>query len=110
MEGFVIKLNLSYFFYKLIYKFREIFMNISGEEVLSSIISPHQVREGDLLYIGIGIGLSGGALCAAIIAHYKYIKRKRDKGINYVRNDKDDTTDIKAIIDYFDTKQPIQVI
>jgi len=83
-------------------------MNISGEEVLSSIVSTHQVRGGDLLYIG--IGLSGGVLCAAIIAHYKYIKRKRDKGINYVCNDKDDTTTIKAIIDYFDTKQPIQVI
>jgi hypothetical protein len=85
-------------------------MNISGEEVLSSIVSPHQVRGGDLFYIGIGIGLSSGVLCAAIIVHSKYIKRKRDKGINYVCNDKDDTTDIKAIIDYFDTKQPIQVI
>jgi len=85
-------------------------MNISGEEVLSSIISHHQIKGGDLFYIGSGIGLSSGLLCAAIIVHSKYIKRKRDKGINYVYNDKDDTTTIKAIIDYFDTKQPIQVI
>jgi len=110
VEGFVIKIEFILFFYKLFYKFREIFMNISGEEVLSSIVSPDQVKGGDLFYIGSGIGLSGGLLCAAIIAHYKYIKRKRDKGINYVCNDKDDTTTIKAIIDYFDTKQPIQVI
>jgi hypothetical protein len=85
-------------------------MNSTGQELLGSIISHHQIKGGDLFYIGSGIGLSGGLLCAAIIAHYKYIKRKRDKGINYVYNDKDDTTDIKAIIDYFDTKQPIQVI
>lgn len=85
-------------------------MNISAEEVLGSVISNHQVKGGDLLYIGIGIGLSSGVLCASIIAHYKYIKRKHDKDINYVCNDKDDTTYIKAIIDYFDTKQPIQVI
>lgn len=51
-------------------------MNISGLDVLGSVISNHQINEDHLLYIGMGIGLSGGLLCAIIIAHYKYIKFK----------------------------------
>lgn len=65
-------------------------MNIS---VLASIISnENKVKGGDLFYIGMGIGLSGGLLCAIIIAHYKYIKFKNKPPISDLSNDKDDTT------------------
>jgi hypothetical protein len=89
-------------------------MNSSVEEVLGSIINPqhnHQIKGGDLFYIGTGIGLSGGLLCVCIIAHYKYIKFKASLATrhvtNDVHNDKDDHIAIAAIIDYFDTKQSI---
>jgi hypothetical protein len=84
-------------------------MNNSVEEVLGSIINHHQIKGGDLFYIGTGIGLSGGLLCACIIAHYKYIKFKASLVSsdvhNRVANDKDDDAAIAVIIDYFDTKQ-----
>jgi hypothetical protein len=80
----------------------------SSEGVLGSIINHHQIKGGDLFYIGSGIGLSGGLLCACIIAHYKYIKFKASLVSsdvpNRVANDKDDAI-IAVIIDYFDTKQ-----
>jgi hypothetical protein len=83
-------------------------MNNSVEEVLGSIINHHQIKGGDLFYIGTGIGLSGGLLCACVIAHYKYIKFKASLVSsdvhNRVANDKDDAA-IAVIIDYFDTKQ-----
>jgi hypothetical protein len=83
-------------------------MNSSAEEVLGSIINHHQIKGGDIFYIGSGIGLSGGLLCACIIAHYKYIKFKASLMSsdvhNRVANDKDDAA-IAVIIDYFDTKQ-----
>jgi hypothetical protein len=86
----------------------------SSEGVLGSIINHDQIKGGDLFYIGTGIGLSGGLLCACIIAHYKYIKFKASlvpsDVPNRVHNDKDDDATIAVIIDYFDTKQPIQVI
>ena len=85
-------------------------MNISGEEVLGSIISKHQINEDHLLYIGIGIGLSSGLLCLIVIAHYKYIKHKNKQPINDLSNDKDDTTIINNIIDWLDTRRPIQVV
>ena len=81
-------------------------MNIS---VLASIISnENKVKGGDLFYIGAGIGLSGGLLCAIIIAHYKYIKLKlkNKPPISDLSNDKDDTTIINAII----TGRHIQVV
>ena len=79
-------------------------MNIS---ILASIISnENKVKGGDLFYIGAGIGLSGGLLCAIIIAHYKYIKLKNKPPISDLSNDKDDTTIINAII----TGRHIQVV
>jgi len=85
-------------------------MNSSVAEVLGSIINPlhnHNIKGGDLFYIGTGIGLSSGLLCAGIIAHYKYIKFKANRDITkeIVHNDKDDDAIIAVIIDYFDTKQ-----
>lgn len=86
-------------------------MNSSVAEVLCSIINPlhnHNIKGGDLFYIGTGIGLSSGLLCVGIIAHYKYIKFKASlvpsDVPNRVANDKDDVA-IAVIIDYFDTKQ-----
>jgi len=75
----------------------------SSEGVLGSIINPHNIKGGDLFYIGTGIGLSAGLLCAGIIAHYKYIKFKATREIEH--NDKDDDAIIAVIIDYFHTKQ-----
>ena len=49
-------------------------MNISALGVLGSVITYHPVSEDHLLYIGMGIGLSSGLLCAIVILHYKYIK------------------------------------
>jgi hypothetical protein len=87
-------------------------MNSSVAEVLCSIINPlhnHNIKGGDLFYIGTGIGLSSGLLCAGIIAHYKYIKFKASRDItkDLVHNDKDDDAIIAVIIDYFDTKQSL---
>ena len=50
----------------------------SSQEVLGSIINGHindQIKGGDLFYIGTGIGLSSGLLCACIIACSNYYKR-----------------------------------
>ena len=82
-------------------------MNISSLDVLGSVISNHQVSEDHLLYIGMGIGLSSGLLCASIIAHYKYIRFKASLTTNVVPNDKDDDATIAVIIDYFHTRQSI---
>jgi hypothetical protein len=90
-------------------------MNSSVAEVLCSIINPlhnHNIKGGDLFYIGTGIGLSSGLLCACIIAHYKYIKFKaslmsRDITRKIKHNDKEDEAIIAVIIDYFDTKQSL---
>jgi hypothetical protein len=73
--------------------------------VLGSIINHQQIKGGDLFYIGSGIGLSCGLLCACIIAHYKYNKFKASLVPNCVPNRKDDDAIIAVIIDYFDTKQ-----
>ena len=51
-------------------------MNISALGVLGSVITYHPVSEDHLLYIGMGIGLSSGLLCAIVILHYKYFKFK----------------------------------
>jgi hypothetical protein len=79
--------------------------------VLGSIINPqhnHQIAGSHLFYIGTGIGLSSGLLCACIIAHYKYIKFKARLATRDVpkgsHNDKDDSATIAVIIDYFDSK------
>ena len=82
-------------------------MNSSVAEVLCSIINPHNIKGGDLFYIGTGIGLSSGLLTSLIIAHYKYIKFKATREIprEIEHNDKDDDAIIAVIIDYFHTKQ-----
>ena len=84
-------------------------MNSSVAEVLGSIINPlhnHNIKGGDLFYIGTCIGLSSGLLCAGIIAHYKYIKSKAGCVTREIEhNDKDDDAIIAVIIDYFHTKQ-----
>ena len=52
----------------------------NSQEVLGSIINGHindQIKGGDLFYIGSGIGLSSGLLCACIIARSNYYKRKQ---------------------------------
>jgi hypothetical protein len=87
-------------------------MNSSVAEVLCSIINPlhnHNIKGGDLFYIGTGIGLSSGLLCVGIIAHYKYIKFKATRKIprDATSNDKDDDAIIAVIIDYFHTKQSL---
>ena len=55
-------------------------MNISETENLFSSISnlDQQITASiDLFYIGTFIGLAGGFLCACVIAHVNYIKKKR---------------------------------
>ena len=81
-------------------------MNNSVEEVLGSIINAHHIKGGDLFYIGTGIGLSAGLLCACIIAHANYYKRKRKHTINTSAVN-DDETFIKEL---FAKGEIIQVI
>lgn len=62
----------------------------SSQEVLGSIINEHinhQIKGGDLFYIGTGIGLSSGLLCACIIARSNYYKRKQSINTNAANND-----------------------
>ena len=56
-------------------------MNISALGVLGSVITYHPVSEDHLLYIGMGIGISSGLLCAIVILHYKYFKFKAKSSI-----------------------------
>jgi hypothetical protein len=82
-------------------------MNSSVAEVLGSIINPlhnHNIKGGDLFYIGTGIGLSAGLLCACIIAHANYYKRKHAINTSAVN---DDETFIKEL---FAKGEIIQVI
>jgi hypothetical protein len=55
-------------------------MNISETQDLFSSISSNrsQVNPDDLFYIGTGIGLAGGLLCACVIAYFKYKRRKME--------------------------------
>jgi hypothetical protein len=62
-------------------------MNNSVEEVLGSIINAQQIKGGDLFYIGTGIGLSSGLLCACIIACSNYYKRKQSINTSAANND-----------------------
>ena len=89
-------------------------MNISGE-FLSSSMNGHldnQIKGGQLLYIGMGIGLVSGLLCASIIACSNYYKAKRiinnSKTITY--NTNDDEIIIKELFDSIDKRELIQVI
>jgi hypothetical protein len=62
----------------------------SSQEVLGSIINGHindQIKGDDLFYIGTGIGLSSGLLCASIIACSNYYKRKQSINTNAANND-----------------------
>jgi hypothetical protein len=54
-------------------------MNISeNQHLFSSIGVDQQITASiDLFYIGTFIGLAGGILCACVIAHANYIKKKR---------------------------------
>jgi hypothetical protein len=79
-------------------------MNNSVEEVLGSIINAHHIKGGDLFYIGTGIGLSAGLLCACIIARANYYKRKHAINTSAVN---DDETFIKEL---FAKGEIIQVI
>jgi hypothetical protein len=55
-------------------------MNISETQYLFSSISHNNtyVNSDDLFYIGTGIGLAGGILCASVIVYFKYKKRKME--------------------------------
>ena len=55
-------------------------MNISETQDLFSSISRNraQVNPDDLFYIGTGIGLAGGLLCACVIVYFNYKKRKME--------------------------------
>jgi len=55
-------------------------MNISDSQELFSSISHNrsQVNPDHLFYIGTGIGLAGGLLCACVIAYFKYKRRKME--------------------------------
>jgi len=55
-------------------------MNISETQDLFSSISSNrsQVNPDDLFYIGTGIGLAGGLLCACVITYFKYKRRKME--------------------------------
>jgi hypothetical protein len=49
------------------------------QDLFSSISSNRaQVNPDDLFYIGTGIGLAGGLLCACVIVYFKYKKRKME--------------------------------
>jgi hypothetical protein len=79
----------------------------SSQEVLGSIINGHindQIKGGDLFYIGTGIGLSSGLLCASIIACSNYYKRKQSINTNAAN---DDETFIKEL---FAKGEIVQVI
>jgi hypothetical protein len=78
----------------------------SSQEVLGSIINGHindQIKGGDLFYIGTGIGLSSGLLCACIIACSNYYKRKQSINTNAAN----DTIIIKEL---FTKREIFQVI
>ena len=55
-------------------------MNISETQDLFSSISSNrsQVNPDDLFYIGTGIGLAGGLLCACVIVYFKYKKKSME--------------------------------
>jgi hypothetical protein len=79
----------------------------SSQEVLGSIINGHindQIKGDDLFYIGTGIGLSSGLLCACIIACSNYYKRKQSINTNAAN---DDETFIKEL---FAKGEIVQVI
>jgi hypothetical protein len=75
----------------------------SSQEVLGSIIND-QIKGDDLFYIGTGIGLSSGLLCASIIACSNYYKRKQSINTNAAN---DDTIIIKEL---FTKREIFQVI
>jgi hypothetical protein len=54
-------------------------MNTSdNQHLFSSIGVDQQITASiDIFYIGTFIGLGGGILCACVIAHANYIKKKR---------------------------------
>ena len=55
-------------------------MNISETQYLFSSISHNKpyVNSDDLFYIGTGIGLAGGILCASVIVYFKYKKKSME--------------------------------
>lgn len=55
-------------------------MNISEARDLFSSINHNKayIDPDNLFYIGTGIGLAGGLLCACVIVYFKYKKRKME--------------------------------
>jgi hypothetical protein len=80
----------------------------SSQEVLGSIIND-QIKDGDLFYIGTGIGLSSGLLCASIIACSNYYKRKQSINTNAANNNSANTDEI-IIKELFTKREIFQVI
>jgi len=84
----------------------------SSQEVLGSIINEHinhQIKGGDLFYIGTGIGLSSGLLCACIIARSNYYKRKQSINTNAANNNAANNDEI-IIKELFTKREIFQVI
>lgn len=90
-------------------------MNISGE-FLSSFSNSrldNKIKGGQLFYIGFGIGLIGGILCACIIACVNYYKPKRINSntitINTI-NTNDDEIIIKELFESLGKREIFQVL
>ena len=75
-------------------------MNISAHILTSVIADPisHNINGSQLIYIGFGIGLVSGLLCASIIAYSKYYKRVQSVNKCETLYCEDDDTIIKAVI------------
>ena len=90
-------------------------MNISGEFLSSSSNSrlDNKIKGGQLFYIGFGIGLIGGILCACIIACVNYYKPKRINSntitINTI-NTNDDEIIIKELFESLGKREIFQVL
>lgn len=92
-------------------------MNISGEFLSSSSNSrlDNKIKGGQLFYIGFGIGLIGGILCACIIACANYYKHKRINSntisINTITiNTNDDEIIIKELFESLGKREIFQVL
>lgn len=87
-------------------------MNISGE-FLSSFSNSridNKIKGGQLFYIGFGIGLIGGILCACIIACVNYYKPKRINSNTITINTNDDEIIIKELFESLGKREIFQVL
>ena len=87
-------------------------MNISGEFLSSSSNSriDNKIKGGQLFYIGFGIGLIGGILCACIIACVNYYKHKRINSNTITINTNDDEIIIKELFESLGKREIFQVL